>query len=172
MFWTALAMNVGSSLLQYGAESAQAKAQRMWQAYSNKMTRLSDANNQNAITQNEVMTMRSYVDQAIDIKQDALSTAGSITVSAAAAGVKGRSVNQTLFDAARSASVAEGRRQMALQDAFLSFDQQRRQSAFSSALNQDHSYIPKPSLASSLLKGTMNSMSYWKQGAGVGGQTW
>ena len=161
MFWAMLGMNAASSLLSFGAQSAQAKAQRAWQAYSNTMVRLSDAQNQNAITTNEVLAMKASTEESIDIQKDFLQSSASAEVAAAAAGVTGRSVSQAMFDIQRSANLAQSRREESLRNQFLSFDAQRKQSTMSAAMQQDHSYIPKPSLASSLLQAGINSAQYW-----------
>lgn len=161
MFWAMLGLNMLQGAAQYEADKEEAKAKLAWQKYSNTMTRLSDAMNQNAITENEIITMDAFAEQALDIKKGLLATTASAEVSAAAAGVKGRSVNQSLFDIQRNANIAEGRRQQSLQNAFASFDQQRQSSAMSAALNQDYTYIPKPNFMSYMLKAATNSAQYF-----------
>ena len=168
LFAAMLGLNMLQGAAQYQADKAEAKARKAWQRYSNTMVNLSNSLNQNAITDNEVMAMQESTNQAIDIKKDYLQTAATTEVSAAAAGVKGRSVNQALFDVQRNANIAEGRRQGALENAFLAFDQQRQQSSMSAAMQKDYSYIPKPKFASYMLKAASSSAGSYNTGASFG----
>lgn len=144
-FAMAVGINLAAARVHYDADMVTAKAQQAWQNYSNTMVDLSNSLTQNSIVQNEVMSQQSFTEQAIDIKKDYLQTEATAEVSAAAAGVKGRSVNQALFDVQRTANIAEGRRQTALENAYASFDQQRMQANDQAARSKDYSYIPKPS---------------------------
>lgn len=154
-----LGMDMLGGFMQYQSDKAEAKAARAYQKYRNTMTNLSNAINQNAITTNEIMSNDAFTREAVDIKKDYLAADANATVSAAAAGVKGRSVNQSLFDIKRSMDVAEGLRQENLRNSWLAFDQQRQTSAMDAALQQDHSYIPKPKLASYLLNAASKNVT-------------
>lgn len=151
MEWLTLGLNLASGFMSYQADKVAAKAASAWQAYSNTMVRLSDAVNQNAITTNEIFSNRAFAEQAIGIKQSNILTEAQAEVSAAAAGVKGVSVDDVMRDINRNAAVAENKRQNDLAASYLSFDQQRQSSAMQAAMQQDYSYIPKPKLASYLL---------------------
>lgn len=155
----ALAFAALGAVSQYSADKGAAKAKRAWQAYSNTMVRLGDRINQNAITDNEVLTLDDSAEQAFDIKKSLLQSEGAIAVAAGSAGVRGKSVNEAVFDVQRSANIAEGRRQKTLAASFLSFDQQRRQSTFAAELNQDRSFIPKPKFSTYLLKAAGSATS-------------
>lgn len=164
MAWWAIAANVGMNLLSgsasYSADKAQYAARKAWQDYSNKMTRLSDAVSQNAITTNQIMAADNLADQALQIKRGGILASAQVESQAAAAGVKGRSVNQAMFDVQRNAAARESERQTAFKNTMLAFDQQRLNSAMTAEMNQDYSYIPKPRAASYLLNAAMQSASF------------
>ena len=157
MEWLSVGLNFASAFGSYQADKAASKAARAWQAYSNTMLRLSDAVNQNAITTNEIFSMQSFADQAIGIKQSNILTTAQAEVSAAAAGVKGVSVDDVMRDINRTAAVAENQRQNDFAASQLAFDQQRQSSAMSAASQQDYSYLPKPKLGSYLLNAAAKS---------------
>lgn len=165
MGWLSFGLNLLGGYGQYQADKASAKAAKAWQAYSNTMIRLSDAVNQNAITTNEILSQQAFADQAIGIKQSNILTTAQAEVSAAAAGVKGVSVDDVLLDINRNAANAENKRQNDLKASRLAFDQQRQSSALSAALQQDYSYIPSPKLGSYLLNAATKSFG----GGGGGG---
>jgi hypothetical protein len=164
MFWMA-ALTAAQAVSQYGADKATAKANKAYQAYKNAMARISDATTQNVITENQIATNQAYGDQAVGIKQQNLLSVAQSEVSAAAAGVKGRSVNQVQLDINRSAALAERQRQNDMTNSNLSFAGQRQQSAQSAANAQDYSFIPTPKLGSYLLKA---GMSYAASPQGMG----
>ena len=140
-----------SSIAAYSADKAKAKAQRKIQDYRNKMTDIANAINQNAITTNTTLAIQQSAKQAVHMRRDELTTLGSTAVAAAAAGVRGNSVNQTLINVQRNAGLLEKQRSDDLQNYFLQEKQQRLSSSLSAVQNQDLSYIPKPSLSSYLL---------------------
>lgn len=147
----AIGMLGAESILGYQADKEQSDAKRAWQTYSNTMTDLSQAMNQNAITQNEILALETSADVAEDIQIDRLRAEGAAQVSAAASGIKGRTIRMGIFDIYRSASIAEGRRTRALDNKFLAFDQQRRSSSMTAALRKNYSFIPKPSLTNTII---------------------
>jgi hypothetical protein len=130
--------------MQYKADKAEYKAKKAWQDYRNTMTNLSNAVSQNAITSNEILSNAAFARQAMQLQKATMATEGSVVSSAAAAGVKGKSVNQVVLSVQRSSAEQERERQIQLETSWMSFDQQRTNSAMSAALQQDYSYIPKP----------------------------
>lgn len=152
--WFAIAagMQVAGALGQYSADKANAKAQKAVQKYRNKMANIANAINQNAITTNTILSMQQSARKAVFMRRDELSTLGSTAVAAAAAGVRGRSVNASLMAVQRNAATAERMRQNDLEEQFMQYDQERLSSSLSAVMNQDHSYIAKPSLGSYLFK--------------------
>jgi hypothetical protein len=160
MWWTAAAqfgLNLLSSANSYKAAKRQAAAQQAWQDYSNTMTNLSNGINQNAITQNEILANEASANNAVGIQKAGLISAAHAEVAAAAAGVKGRSVNQAIRSVQRSIATQEYDRQISLKNANAAFDQQRLQSAMGASMQQDYSYIPKPSGASYFLNALSNT---------------
>ena len=164
-FWAAFAasagMNAVGGLFQYGADKAAAKAAKAQQRYRNAMTNLSNAINQDSITVNEIMSNDAFARQGVEIQQDYQQSFGSTQVAAASAGTGGRSVTRSLFQLKQSRDIAEGIRKQNLTDSWIAFDIQRTNSAMSAAMQQDHSYIPKPNLTSYLFgaaKSTVKDM--------------
>lgn len=153
--WNNMGMEMGLSALKSGASfigaMQEAKSKRAWQQYNNAMTRLADGQNQNAITTNVNMAIERSTIQGFEIERSEYQTRGAAEAAAAAAGVSGRSVNQTLFQVERSAAVAQHTRMYDLQGQLLGFEQQRQQSAFQTAQQIDHTYIPNPSPISALM---------------------
>jgi hypothetical protein len=146
-----MALIAGMSLLKQGmgfqAAQAEAKSKRQWQAYRNAMTMLANANNQNAITTNEVMLEDRLATQRFNIERSEYITEAAAEASAAAADTGGRSVSMVLFDIERNASIQQGRLQQDLEAQYVSNDEQRRNSAFQAATQMDYTHIPKPNLA-------------------------
>lgn len=153
-------MEFASGFMSYRADKAASKAQRAWQAYSNTMVEIGNAVNQNAITTNEILANQAFADQDIQIQKGGLMAQAKAEVAAASAGVKGRSVNQAMFDVQRNAADREYQRQVSLKNATLAFDQQRLQSSMSAKLQKDYSYIPKPSPVSYFLNAGQNTLDY------------
>lgn len=153
--WADMALSGVQSLLSNGASfilaGREAKAKKKWQAYNNAMTRLSNANNQNAITTNEILAEERRVSQSFNIDRSKYITQGAAETSAAAAETEGRSVDMVIFDVQRNASMQQQRLQQDYEDQQLGSNQQRRNSEFSMAANIDYSPIPQPNPASMLL---------------------
>lgn len=176
--WWMMAAQAGMSFMQAGqqlaADKAQYKARKAWQTYSNTMVRLSDSMNQNAITTNEIIAQSAFAEQALGIKRSSILTQAKSEVAAAAAGVKGRSVNQSMIDIQRNAAARETERQTSLSNANLAFDQQRLQSRMSAEMQQDYTYLPKPNPATYYLNAAMQtaqSFMSMPQGSGGSGMT-
>lgn len=142
---------------QYRADKAQARAQKRLKEYRNKMTNIADAINQNAITQNTTLAIQQSAKKAVHMRRDEISTLGSAAVAAAAAGVRGRSVNATLIDVQRQAGMLEKQRSDDLQQYFLQERQQRLSSSLSAVQNQDLSYIPTPRLGTYMLNAAIQT---------------
>lgn len=163
MAWWALAASAGLNLMSagasYSADKAQAQAQRAWQQYTNKMVDLSATVSQNAITTNQLLAADALTNQAFQLRQESIFTQAKVEASAAAAGVKGRSVNKSIHQVMRNASAREAERQEAFRTTMLGFDQQRMQTAMSAAMQKDYSYIPKPKASSYFLGAVSNTFS-------------
>jgi len=158
----AAVIGVGSFLsagMSYRADKAQSQAQRAWQVYSNKMTDLSNSISQNALTQNSILAADATANQALNLRQETILSRARVEVSAAAAGVKGRSVNLTVRDVLRGSAMRESERQEAFRTEMLGIQQQRLNAAFGAASQKDYSYIPKPNAASYYLGATVQTAS-------------
>lgn len=157
------AAQVGLSFVQTGlsyfAARKEAAARKAMQNYTNQMLALSNAFNQNAITENEIQARQGFADQAILNQRNALQQSSAVENSAAAAGVEGNSVNQAIFDVTRQAAMVESRRQIEYANTMLSFDQQRMGSNFSAAMQRDNSIIPNPDIGSMLLGAGVSAIS-------------
>lgn len=149
---------------QYKSDKAIRNAKEAWRNYSNTMLNISDAMNQNVITQNQANTELAFREQAIGIQQSEILTAGQAEVAAASAGVKGRSVNQAMRDIQRNAAAAEVQRQQELIQSRLAFNSDRLRSKMSAKMQQDHTYLPKPSGASYLLDAAASTFSFGSSG--------
>lgn len=167
-----LGMSAAAGYMNYQDEKAQYKAQKQMQDYRNKMTNLANAINQNAITTNTTLAIQQSAINAGRMQTEALGIEGAVTASAAAAGVKGRSVNAIMLDAERRAGLKEKDRADQLQQFFLQTDQQRVSSSMSATMNQDLSYIPKPSLARSMIKSMAGSPSSMQTIKDTGASAW
>lgn len=149
--WADLALSGAQSLIKQGmsyhAASVKAKSDRQWQAYKNAMTKLADANNQNAITTNENMLEKRVANQRFQIARSEYITEGAAEASAAASGTSGRSVDMVVFDIERNASMQQGNVTADLEAQYVQHDEQRRNSAFQAATQQDYTFIPSPNPA-------------------------
>lgn len=163
-------MTLLDSFLSYRGDKAQYKASKQMQKWRNTMVNLSNAVNQNNITQNVTNTIRQSARRAVSMRRDELGVMGSATVAAASAGVRGRSVQATFFDVSRKAGQLERQREIDLEGFFQQATAQRVSSALSAAQNQDYTYIPKPSLGRYIMKDLMQSASMFAGGFGQGMQ--
>jgi hypothetical protein len=147
--WSHQGMELGLAGLKAGTSFIsglqEAKAARAWQKYNNAMLRISNGQNQNAINVNQNMAVERSTIQGFEIERSEYVTRAAAEAEAAATGTEGRSVNQTLFQIDRNAAVARHQRAADLKAQILGFDQQRMNSAFQTATQIDHTYIPNPS---------------------------
>jgi hypothetical protein len=153
--WSDLVVSGLSGAIKAGADyisaSQDAKSKKAWQKWRNDMLKLSNANNQNAITTNELMTEDRYAEQRWQIRRQTYITAAEAESNAAAQETGGRSVNMTMFDIERNSAFAQSALQNDLEAQYVSFDQQRQNSAFQTAMQTDYTSIPTPSLATAAL---------------------
>jgi len=152
-------LNLMKAGMQYNADKATYKANKAWQAYKNGMVDLSASEAQNTVTSNAILSSNAFVNQAVQLKKDTLITGAKTEVSAAAAGVKGRSVDLAVRSVLRNAANAEAQRQEDLRVSLLGFDQQRMNISMQAQMQKDYSYIPKPKAASYFLSAATNTAS-------------
>ena len=160
MWWVAAsaALNMLSAGQQAKADKAQANAQRAWQAYSNKMIDLSATVSQNAITTNQILASNALSNQAFELRRESIFTRARVEASAAAAGVKGRSVNLSIRQVMGNSARREVERQEDFRTTMLGFEQQRMGVAMQAAMQKDYSYIPQPKSSSYYLGAIMNTL--------------
>ena len=113
------------SRMESRAETKVAEEKARMQAYMNTMRALSSAGNQNTIAANETFAVQESALVAVNIQKNAIRSKGAAKVQAAAAGVEGSSVTDTIRDIARNAATAEQTRRMALKAQLIGFDNQR-----------------------------------------------
>lgn len=164
-------INMLSAGAAYSADKAQAKAQRAWQQYSNKMTELSATVSQNAITTNTLLASDRLAMAAMQLKKQTLGTTAEAVTNAAAAGVKGNSVSRQIRQILSNASQRDFDRQEEFRATMLGFDQQRINVSMSAAMQKDYSYIPKPKFGSYFLGAVSKSEDQIMGGLGGMGGT-
>ena len=149
--WADMALTGGKTLLQmgfdYNSASKEAESKKAWLAYKNAMTQLANANNQNTITTNEILLNKRVANQRFQIGRSSYITSGAATAAAAASDTGGRSVNMTVFDVERNASMQQANVQADLEAQYLNFDAQRTNSAMQAAQQHDYTTVPTPNLA-------------------------
>lgn len=161
--WWMMAVQGGINLLSdsysYATASASYKNQKKFQEYSNKMTNISNALNQNAITANVLQAQRQGARQSGQIKQQGNAFMGQVNVQAAATGTVGQSVNQTRMAVAQAQANAQFDVDESLNNAYISAYYQRIQSAQSAAMQQDYSVISEPNALAYLHRGLANTFN-------------
>lgn len=167
MAWSEFAINgivggaqaIGSYLIQ----SKQAKSQKKWQEYNNKMTRLQDGVNQNNITTNQNMAVERQVRESYNLRIAEYQTEAKAEVAAAAVGAEGNSVDMVLRDISTNETRAQSALKRDLNYQMIGYQNQRQASALQTQLQIDNTQIPKPNLAASLLQwGGGVAVDYWK----------
>lgn len=131
------------------------------QAYQNTMSSLSAAASLNSVGLNEIEAR----DQATRVSQElqvtSLQQEGAADVSAAAAGVAGRSVDSVIAQLRNTAASANHARLTNLRNQYRVAGQERRNVLLAKAYNKDISVIPKPSAASALLGIGASLLDVW-----------
>ena len=149
------AMDMGLSVVKgvtsFLAQRDEAKSKRAWQRYKNTMLNISGGRAKNALVANQNMAVERSSMQAVEIDKSEYTTLASAEVAAAAAGVEGRSVNQTMFQIQANAASAQAARERDLTAQLLGFQQQRENVDMQVAMQTDITPIPTPNVASTLL---------------------
>ena len=121
------------------------------QAHSNAMRELASASARNQVTQTEVQIRDKSQRLSVALQGQAIRDKGTAMVGAAAAGVKGGSVDQAMLGLRRSAMQANSARLRNRDSALLAQDTQRNNIKLATVLGEDISVIPRPSAASAML---------------------
>jgi hypothetical protein len=166
MAWADMALDGSQSLMQnvgsYLVASAERKSQRKWQAFNNKMTRLQNAMNQNALTTNQGMAVERSQEQAFNIRKSEYITKSSVEVAAAATGTTGRSVDLVLFEVGKNAAAADRARAQDLTYELMGIDQQKQASSLQTEMQVDRTYLPKPNAAAYAMNFAGDIGKLWK----------
>lgn len=135
---------------QYVNAKAMAEYNRKVQAYRNKMTMLSAAQQQNTITQNVTSAIQSSAVVATDIQKKVQEAVGATEVAAAATGTTGRSVDMVQNNVERAGAAQEYARQQQLNNVFASAETQRQNVAMQAVMQQDLNWYQNPQKPSEL----------------------
>lgn len=167
MAWSQLAIQGVGSAVQHGMSfitaRREAKSQKRWQDWRNKMLAFANAEQQNTITLNERMAIQRSAMERQAIQTSARLTGASTAVSAAAAGVTGRSVIQTMNQVKRNAAAAEYRRETDLKQQLMGFQIQRESLNMQEVQQREYNPIPTPSGASQMLGFATDMGNLWNQ---------
>lgn len=166
MAWADMALDGSLSLMQnvgsFLVAAKQRKLQKKWQAYNNKLTRLQNAENQNALVTNAGMAIERSAEQNWAIQKSEYVTTGQVEAAAAASGTTGRSVDLVLGEVSKNAAAAQARRAEDLQFTLLGIANQSRASKLQTEMSIDNTTIPSASPASALLGFTSDLATGWQ----------
>lgn len=166
MAWSEWQINAGVSGIKaigsFIQQSRQAANDKAWQKYNNAMVNIQDKVNQNNITTNQNMAVERQVREKFALNAAKYQTEAKAEVASAAMGVEGNSVDMVMRDIASNESRMQSQLDVDMNYQLVGFKQQRKASALQATMAMDHTQIPKPNFAQSLLE--------W--GAGVANDLW
>tara|TARA_R110000868_G_scaffold345328_1_gene606434 strand:- start:206 stop:754 length:549 start_codon:yes stop_codon:yes gene_type:complete len=140
-----------SAIGEHQTRNIQADMNAASQAYGNTMRKISTSQNLNAVTQNTIAVEDKARRLEGVLQQQSIKDSAAAEVNAAAAGVAGGSVQQTLLGLRRSALNAQNARMRNLVSAQFSADKQKSNIRLAGIMGEDISVLQRPSVASSLL---------------------
>lgn len=147
----------------YIQQSRQAKSDKKWQEYNNKMIRIQDGINQNNITINQNMAIERQVRESYQLRQAEYQTESAATAAAAAVGAEGNSVDKVLLQVSQNEARMQSQLKTDMNYQKVNFDNQRQSSTMQTMMQIDYTQIPKPNLAQSLLSwGSETANNWWK----------
>ena len=149
------------AVTDFMAARDQASVERKMQKHRNAMAKMQSARQQNAITINAARMADSVVESESMIQRTSIIDKGKAAVAAAAAGVKGNSVDMTMRDLAGSANRASYAVRRQFNQNMSDLNEQRKSVAIGAVLNQDIQVIPKPSVGSMLLGAGTNLLQIY-----------
>jgi len=132
-------------------DSVQYQMQTAAREHRAAMQQISSAMQQNSVVRNEANIRDRSQRLDLSIQQQAIKARGAAEVSAAAAGVKGGSVDMALLGLRRSAMNAQDARLQNTESAFQAAAEQRKNIELSTIFGKDISVLVPPSPASALL---------------------
>lgn len=151
LMYAQMGMSVISAIGQHSAAKHQYTMDKIARDYREKMSSISAAMQSNTLTANEISTRDALVRAGTAIQVKSLKDRANATVSAAASGVSGGSVTNTMRGLMRSKYQAMHAHQKRREATQRSNTQNRRQLALAKAMNKDITPIQPPSAASALL---------------------
>ena len=119
------ALSFVESMANKKAQDAEAAQKRAWAIYSNRLTMLGAASNQNVVSENIVLAGRASTKQAVEIQKNAIRAKASTEVYAAANEFGGGTIDDLLLDVTRNAAGAEDARQDELFNTMTNFQHER-----------------------------------------------
>ncbi|AGC35614.1 internal virion protein [Rhizobium phage RHEph08] len=166
MSWSDFAVSAGLSGMKaigsYIQQKRQYEADKSWQKYNDKLTRIQDSRNQNNITINQNMAFERQVREKYQIDQAEYKTKASAEVAAAAVGAEGNSVDKVLLEVSQNASRARSQSDIDMNYQLVGYRNQREASSLQMFMQLDRTQIPKPNLAANLLSwGADAAGKYW-----------
>lgn len=146
-----MGLSIAGSIGEYATASTAAKVQKSIQDYRNTMSKLQEARAMNAVTVNEIRTMDESRRNDDLIQRTAIADQSQAEVNAAAAGVKGNSVDMIARDLKASAGRASYAQRRQVHQQLADMGEQRKSIAIGTVMNKDVQVIPKPSVGALLL---------------------
>jgi hypothetical protein len=142
-------------------QSRAAASQKAWQKYNNALTQMQNAQNQNNITANEGMAVERNVRDRYAITQSEYKTQGQAIAASGAVGAEGNSVDLVLKEVSRNAQRAQDQLANDFDYSMLGYANQRQASDLQTQMQLDHTQIPSPNLATSLLSWGSDTLGKW-----------
>jgi len=156
-----MGMSLASSWGDFQTASVQADLQERIQSYRNTMSKLSAARSLNAVTVNEARAGDAATVADVMIQKQSMQDQAQQEVDAAAAGVKGNSVEMAARDLRASAGRARFAQKRQYHQQMADISNQRTSIAIGAITNQDIQVIPRPSVGSMLLGAGTNLLSIY-----------
>lgn len=151
LMYAQMGLSVVSAIGQYGAQQHQYNMQKISRDYQEAMSGISFAMQSNTLTHNEVGARDALIRAGASIQAQSMKDRATARTEAAAAGVAGGSVTNTIRGLQRSRLLAGKALQERQAAQARANTNNRRQAAFARAMNKDISPLQPPSIASSLL---------------------
>lgn len=146
-----MGMSVISGLSAHGTAKHNARMETIMRDYNQTMSDISAAQQLNTMTENEISARDASIRAASALDIQSMKDRANAEVDAAASGVAGGSVRNSLRGLTRSRLMAKKAMHEKVKAQKRSFAQDRRNVALARVMNKDVSVIPKPSTASALL---------------------
>lgn len=151
------------AIAEYSVQKTQHKMQVAAQEHRNVMNQISTSLQYNSVTNAEIQIQDSAVRLSEAIQTQSMKDKGSAAVSAAAAGVKGGSVDAAMLGLRRSALKAQDARIRNRDSALTAQAEGRKNIEMSAIMGKDISVLPAPSAASALLGLGASLLDTWDE---------